>query len=243
VLSARQAIELSDARVRLQDLRIEEAKGATQLAFKQRERAILQHNYYAKLYRQNISQMEKDAIQNLLIAEKNMDLAHQITIGSTNAWLRTDQAAYLGKNSFTVNYYNYTLSQVGALTGRQQLTAAIDLMIASFERRREEWAFQRDLAHTDTMIADQQILNTYATQAVVRQDRAIAGIQAQNSRDAFEFLSGKFTGVALYEWLSETPERIYRFFLQQATAMAKLAENQLAFERQEPPAGLIGSDY
>lgn len=38
-------------------------------------------------------------------------------------------------------------------------------------------------------------------------------------------------------------ERVYSFFLQQATSTARLAENQLAFERQEPPAAYIQSDY
>jgi hypothetical protein len=36
---------------------------------------------------------------------------------------------------------------------------------------------------------------------------------------------------------------VYRFFLQQATAMARLAENQLAFERQELPPAFIQTDY
>ena len=37
--------------------------------------------------------------------------------------------------------------------------------------------------------------------------------------------------------------KVYSFFLQQATAMAKLAENQVAFERQEVPAAYIQTDY
>jgi hypothetical protein len=36
---------------------------------------------------------------------------------------------------------------------------------------------------------------------------------------------------------------IYGYFLQQATAMAKLAQNQLAFERQVVPSSFIQSDY
>jgi hypothetical protein len=36
---------------------------------------------------------------------------------------------------------------------------------------------------------------------------------------------------------------IYRYFLQQATALALAAQDQLAFERQEPPPALIRSDY
>jgi hypothetical protein len=38
-------------------------------------------------------------------------------------------------------------------------------------------------------------------------------------------------------------EEVYSYFLQQATSMAKLAQNQLAFERQEPPPAFIQDDY
>jgi Tc toxin complex TcA C-terminal TcB-binding domain/Salmonella virulence plasmid 65kDa B protein len=53
----------------------------------------------------------------------------------------------------------------------------------------------------------------------------------------------KFTNVDLYDWMGGVLERVYSFFLQQATSTARLAENQLAFERQEPPAAYIQSDY
>ena len=36
---------------------------------------------------------------------------------------------------------------------------------------------------------------------------------------------------------------VYSYFLQQATAVALLAENQMAFERQEAPPGFIKSNY
>ncbi|ASC73434.1 hypothetical protein XM38_044010 [Halomicronema hongdechloris C2206] len=36
---------------------------------------------------------------------------------------------------------------------------------------------------------------------------------------------------------------VYSFFLQQATSMAKLAESQLGFERQETPPAFIQADY
>ena len=36
---------------------------------------------------------------------------------------------------------------------------------------------------------------------------------------------------------------VYSYFLQQATAVALLAEKQMAFERQEAPPGFIKSSY
>jgi len=57
------------------------------------------------------------------------------------------------------------------------------------------------------------------------------------------FLSSKFTNVELYDWMSNILERVYRYFLQQATAMAKLAENQLTFERQQQAPSIIQANY
>jgi Tc toxin complex TcA C-terminal TcB-binding domain len=37
--------------------------------------------------------------------------------------------------------------------------------------------------------------------------------------------------------------RVYAYFLQQATALARLAQAQLAFERQEPEQGIVQDDY
>jgi hypothetical protein len=43
--------------------------------------------------------------------------------------------------------------------------------------------------------------------------------------------------------MADVMQQVYRFFLQQATQLAKLAELQLAFERQETPLAFIKSDY
>jgi hypothetical protein len=71
----------------------------------------------------------------------------------------------------------------------------------------------------------------------------IAGIQSDNAKDMVDFLTNKFTSVELFDWMGNVLQAVYRFFLQQATSMARLAENQLAFERQEVPPAMIMSDY
>jgi hypothetical protein len=57
-----------------------------------------------------------------------------------------------------------------------------------------------------------------------------------------EFLANKFTNAELYEWMSGVLGGVYSYFLQQATAMAQLAQHQLAFERRETPS-FIKADY
>jgi hypothetical protein len=58
-----------------------------------------------------------------------------------------------------------------------------------------------------------------------------------------EFLANKFTNVELYDWMSDVLEDVYSYFLHEATAVARLAENQLAFERQATPPRYIQDDY
>jgi hypothetical protein len=115
--------------------------------------------------------------------------------------------------------------------------------IASNERREEQWILERNLAQQDKVIGGQQITFAKDQVAVAMQEQRIAHIQMDHAGATVQFLAGKFTSAELIEFMSEVLDGIYRFFLQQATALAKLAENQLAFERQEPPQGAIQGDY
>jgi hypothetical protein len=58
-----------------------------------------------------------------------------------------------------------------------------------------------------------------------------------------KFLNDQFTNADLYLWMSTTLGGVYRYFLQQATAIARLAQAQLAFERAEQAQALIRADY
>src|SRR5262249_10283155 len=75
------------------------------------------------------------------------------------------------------------------------------------------------------------------------QERSIAHTQTAHARATADFLANKFLNAELYEWMSGVLGEVYSYFLQQATALAKLAESQLAFERQEMPTAFIRADY
>ena len=99
------------------------------------------------------------------------------------------------------------------------------------------------MANQDIQIAAQQIFQAQINKQIVEQERAIAGIRSDQAQAVVEFLNNKFTNVELYEWMSDVLSEVYNYFLQQATAMALLAVNQLTFERQERPPAFIRSDY
>ena len=114
---------------------------------------------------------------------------------------------------------------------------------ASFERREEEWTLQKNLADKDVQIGTQEIAHAQIQQQVAQQERHIAGLQLDHARAVLDFLSNKFTNAELFEWMSGVLGGVYAYFLQQATAIAQLAQAQLAFERQEPAPGFVRADY
>ena len=65
-------------------------------------------------------------------------------------------------------------------------------------------------------------------------------VQAQ---EILQFLLNKTTGYALYDWMVSILKQSYNYFLQMATATARLAENQLSFERQETAPAIIQTNY
>jgi hypothetical protein len=69
-------------------------------------------------------------------------------------------------------------------------------------------------------------------------------MQQQHAQAVVDFLTTqKFTGAALYEWMSGILQRVYSYFLQQASAVARMAQNQLTFERQVDNLNFIQPDY
>ena len=130
-------------------------------------------------------------------------------------------------------------------TGSSAASAAAQLSntLASYERREQDWQFQKNLADQDIQIAGQQIVIAQDQQAIAVQEQAIAGLQLNNATEMLNFLSNKFTNAELFDWMSGVLGRVYAYFLQQSTAIAQVAQAQLAFERQTPPSGYIRSDY
>jgi hypothetical protein len=277
-----QKLELADAAIRLQDLRVVESQGKVTLAELAKTRAQFQADHFGKLIdegKDGLSENEREALRLLEDAVEFLDTADDLqviaaglyfsdvviraaggfiagltggtaagpvgqTSGSFAQAVAEASKAVLGSTSTVASGLS---ALAGGFSTRAQIRStrsSIRAMRASFERRLQEWQFQRDLANQDVTIADQQIRIADDEVNVVKQERVIAGIQQTQARDVIEYLTTKqFDTVELNEWMSDVLQGVYRYFLQQATAIARLAENQLAFERQEIPPAYIHSDY
>jgi hypothetical protein len=133
---------------------------------------------------------------------------------------------------------------LAALAAASGATASALSATANLEEKEKDWQFQLDIGNQDVLIAAQQIQVASDHVNVVTQQQTIASTQATNAQNTLTFLTTqKFTNAVLYQWMSGVLQGVYSFFLQQATTVARMAQTQLAFERQEPSLNVIQADY
>ena len=106
-----------------------------------------------------------------------------------------------------------------------------------------EWRVQQTAAQQESLVAAAQVVTAADQVDIATQEQDIATLQHDQAVATVRFLNNQFTNADLYQWMSSTLGGVYRYFLQQATATARLAQSQLAFERAEPEQALIRNDY
>jgi hypothetical protein len=249
-LKARQDVSLTLAGVRLQDLRVQQAQDGVTLATLQQQRAQLQQDHYQQLLNEGVSSLESAAIGFLFSAAGLQTAAAVLSFVASGFEFGAAALAAawsVGTSPEELAHTASGLSAVGSglssLAAAASTTGTVLSTFASYERRAQDWDFQRILAQQDVAITGQQVTIAQDGVRVAGQERAIAQMQADHAKQTLDFLTQKFTNAELYDWMSNVLGGIYGFFLQQATATARLAEAQLSFERQVTPPSLVQADY
>jgi hypothetical protein len=241
VQRARQEADVARASVRLQDLRVREAEHGVELAELQRDRASIQAEHFDGLLAGDLLEEEQQVVDLLNLAAMAQAVAaaaHSGGAALAGLAAAPETGGVSGLAALAAN-----ANAVSAFAQASSFLASALSTQASYERRRQDWELQLALARQDELIGGAQVRLARDQVGVVGQERAIAVLHADHADDVVEFLQTKFTSAELYDWMSGTLEQVYRYFLQQATAVARLAESQLAFERQETPPGIVQADY
>ena len=224
-LKARQDLELTQAGVQLKQLQVIQATDGVASSKSQRDRAQLQASHFSELLANGWTVNEQLQVANLAVATVHQ---HAAAIAS---WI----GIWYGQSS---------VSNAIATSGAAwAMNSQFHGLLASFERRNQEWQFDLALARQDVQTGELQIAVAQDQLSLAKQEQIISTLQADHARTLVDFLANKFLNADLYEWMAGVLEQVYRFFLQQATQLARMAELQLAFERQEPPASIIKADY
>jgi hypothetical protein len=233
LMKARQDLKAADANLALQALRVKEASDGVQLAQLQWDRAGFQQQHFAELLQADLNHYETEALKWL---QNTMRL--QLGIAAAQAALAIGMGVGGGPLAAAQALIGATQSAASAMGSLSQWNS----MQATFERRREEWRFQRDLARQDTLIGQQGLQLANDRVGITSQEQDIARSQRDFANQVVDFLSTKFTNKELYDWMAQQLRRLYRDHLNAATVIARQAQQALAFERQEP-IGFVAPFY
>ena len=252
LLKAGHDLNIAGATVDLQALRVSEAEDGITLAQRQLDRATTQRDTYQARLDAGLNSWERDMLGDYKEArnEKNvlagidaaLTVAQTFAEVSSGGFLGTGLGAGLGGTA-AIGLLALAKGSTSILINNAEASAQINSATASFERREEDWETQRQLAESDINISSQQVELAQTHSDVARQEETISRIQQSQAEATVEFLAQKFTNAELYAWMSGILGGAYNYFLQQATALAQLAQYQLAFERQEAPPAFIKADY
>jgi hypothetical protein len=239
-LRAQQDLDSAGANVTLQNLKAQEAGDNVTLASDQKQRASDQVTHWQNLINSDIVSLETASIglqyteAGLQAGASALYVAAGIQSGFSLAGLATS-----GANATQSAAQVLTTLAAAAGAGASGLAAT-----ASLEEKQIDWQDQLTLAQDDQVIANQQYTIAQDQQKVATQEQVIASQQHDHTQAVVDFLTTqKFTGAALYDWMSGILQRVYSYFLQQASAVARMAQNQLAFERQVVNLNFIQADY
>lgn len=252
LFKARQDVELSKEGVKLQKLRVRESEDGVGLAELQLDRTSILAETYAEWLSEDRLKLEEELLQayknlnfNQLWASRMRYLSQGLQIGASIASVDKWDPGSIVAASLLGGSIVATAVEGGFTDNAIQNQYHINTLSlrVSITLRNREYELQNQLAEQDLEIGNQQIKLANDRLHITEQEQAIAEIQSEQASDTVVFLQEKFSNVELYNWMSGVLQSIFRYYLQQAAAISKLAEIQLAFERQEPLFGVIKDDY
>jgi hypothetical protein len=250
LMKARFDLDLTESNKQLQDMKVNEALDNVELANKQRARITDQQNTYDTWIHADLNDAEQKMIDSYIQVGQNKINAEffgmlsqiagiGISLAGSSLWgapaamvaAALQVSAVQAQTAFTSQATNY------------ETQAQVSSVWASYESRQQQWQLQKALLNSDVGVSEQQIIIAQDSKSIAEKESAIANTQTVNNKAVVDFLANKFTNADLYDWMSGVLSGVYRYFLLQATSVAFLAQNQLAFERQERPPNFIRSDY
>ena len=108
--------------------------------------------------------------------------------------------------------------------------AARDVLLAGYQRRKDEWIFQSNLALGELAQIDSQIAAANVRAAIAERELSNHDRQIENARAVDAFMHDKFTNEQLYSFMSARLASVFFATYQLALDAARKAERALAFE-------------
>ena len=228
LLEARNNLSVQRSMLSIKALEVEDASLGVDLANKQLSRNSAVQSYYNKLIAEDVSALE--------VAALNL-YGYSVLANVGSAALQVAAASV----NFTASL-GLLASSLSSTASALSTTAGILSTLASYERRKDDWQQQSKLAtlEGDALFIQRDQATTRVQ--IKEQEQRLAGIQVSHAETVVDFLVTKFSSKELYEWMSRVLQGLYASQLQQATSLARLAQQQLSFDLAQD-VSVIQSDY
>ncbi|WP_311754123.1 neuraminidase-like domain-containing protein [Proteus columbae] len=191
-------------------------------------------DYYSKLYNQNISTAEQQAMD-LYLSSSVLNTASQgLNMAAAAADLIPNIYGMAVGGSRLGAIFNAT--SIGLQLSGSATRIAADRLSQSeaYRRRREEWGSLRDSAQSELDQFDAQLAALAVRQQAMSLQLDSVKLQQQQTQEHLTFLQNKFTNKALYNWLRGKLMAIYKPFYDLTVSRCRMAESAYQYDLGEP---------
>ncbi|WP_221409163.1 Tc toxin subunit A-related protein, partial [Reichenbachiella versicolor] len=225
--------EIKKQSIKENELSLEGLEDAKVLAEKRKK-------YYSS--RKYMNHQEKQQLKKMDNAMK-LQLAGQIAGGLASALalipnFEAGIAGAFGSPFVTVNTGGAALFNslqgaklvLDALSQVQSHKASVAGIKGGYDRRRDDWKFQADMAITEIQQSEKQIAAAEIRLALSERELVNHELQITQSEEAQEFMKSKYTNRQLYSWMITQTSKLYFQSYQLAMDVARMAERAYARE-------------
>lgn len=138
---------------------------------------------------------------------------------------------------------NAAASAYQAVSGYLSATASIDAIIGGYERRRDDWIFQSNMALREIAQIDKQAAAATIRKEIAGQELSNVRTQIDNANSVNDFFKSKYSNAQLYRYMSNQLATLHYRSHQLALDVAKRAERCFQFELAQPKATFINASY
>ncbi|TRX60188.1 hypothetical protein FNH22_09070 [Fulvivirga sp. M361] len=240
LLRAGHQVQLLKAIRNVREKAIDEAKESLDSLKKAKELAQIREAYYAgREYMNNKEQQQLKKMEAAVVLQTigsgiealagGLALIPDAEVGVAGAFGSPFITAKFGgeKASTAVGFAARVLHALSAIESFGASKAGI---LGGYDRRRDDWELQTDLAETEIEQIDKQILAAEIRLAMAERELENHELQTRQAQEEADFMEDKYTNWQLYSWMVTQLGSVYFQTFQMAYDMAKKAERNLQFE-------------
>jgi hypothetical protein len=124
-----------------------------------------------------------------------------------------------------------------------QTAATANSLMATFDRREQEWSQQLALAQQELKQVEQQRLAAEVRALIAEKDLESHEKAMEQADELHDFYKDKFTNLGLYTYLATTLTRLYREAYNVAYDLSRMAERAYRFERDDDTFFIAGDNW